>query len=482
MNEGRTRRDPQAHHPGEEEGKGPETDIGTLLIVTSDFPPLAGTNTQRVQSFVRHLPDFGWRCRVITRAVEDMGWIDSGELAHLPPDLAIERVPSPDPFAVRRRRLGARPYDIHAAGEAEWTPSREEAGQGAGIAERARKAVSQWLHDGLDYGWYVPDSSRPWADAAARRGVRIAGEGGADVLLTSCPSYSSHVAGLKIKRRTGLPWVADFRDLWVERPGRRVRSRWHAFRDRHLEAVVLREADRVVVTSPAWQEALCRQHGEWLREKMAWIPNGYDPSKDSGMPRAGDRDRYVLRLVYTGAMDASVSPLPLIEALGRLKERHPHLMGRFQVRLVGYAGHELSRLESAIAGHGLEPYVELLGTQSHERCLREQAEADVLLLFSAPCHRDTITGKSFEYMRSGRPILAMIPRSGAQAQILRAANTAWILDYSDVDGAMRTLERLARGPGAPRVEPRWDYIRQFDRHALAGTLAGVLAALPAGRA
>lgn len=482
MNEGRTRRGPRAHQAGQEEAKGPAPEVGTLLIVASDFPPLAGTNTQRVQSFVRHLPDFGWRCRVITRAVEDMGWIDSGELAHLPPDVAIDRVPSPDPFAVRRRRLGVRPYDIHAAGDVDGAPPREEASRETGGADRIRKAVSQWLHDGLDYGWYVPDSARPWADAAARRGVRIAREGGADVLFTSCPSYSSHVAGLRIKRRTGLPWVADFRDLWVERPGREVRSRWHAFRDRRLEAAVLREADRVVVTSPAWQEDLCRQHGKWLREKMAWIPNGYDPSKDPALPRGGEGDRYVLRFVYTGAMDASVSPLPFIEALGRLKARHPHLVGRFQVRLIGYAGQELSRLESAIAEHGLEPYIELLGTQSHARCLREQAEADVLLLFSAPCHRDTITGKSFEYLRSGRPILAMIPRAGAQARILRAANTAWILDYPDVDGASQTLERLARGPGAPRVEPRWDYIRQFDRHALAGTLAGTLTVLAGGRA
>ncbi|MFA9460967.1 glycosyltransferase [Thiohalorhabdus sp. Cl-TMA] len=464
----------------EEQGARPSASKG-LLVIASDFPPLTGTNTQRVQSFVRHLPDFGWNCRVVTQAVEDMGWIDSGELEHIPESVIVDRVPSPDPFAVRRRRLGMRPLDIHAAEAHRPDPGNgpHEGKSARGLIPLGRRVISGLLFMALDYGWYIPDSTRPWADAAVHRARGVIAEEAPDALLTSCPSYSSHVAGLKVKRRTGVPWVVDFRDLWVNRPGRELRTRFHALRDRRLEALVLQEADGVVVASPAWEEELVRRYGDWVRKKMVWVSNGYDPAKDpfSRVPNKGRERRGAgagIRFVYTGAMDSSVSPAPFLEALGLFKQRSPEAVARFEVRLIGHGESEKDRLAAIVREYGLQEQVAISGPQSHERCLEEQAEADVLLLFSAPCHQHTITGKSFEYMRSGKPVLAMLPETGIQAQLLRSANMAWIFDYRDTDGVQGILGWLARGSGSPRVNPNWEYIRQFDRRALSAKLARLL--------
>ncbi len=77
-----------------------------LLVIASDFPPLAGTNTQRVQSFVRHLPSLGWEPVVVTRDIADLDCIDSSQLSRLRPGLTVIRVKSPDPFRWWARRRG----------------------------------------------------------------------------------------------------------------------------------------------------------------------------------------------------------------------------------------------------------------------------------------------------------------------------------------------------------------------------------------
>lgn len=68
-------------------------------------PPLVGTNTQRIQSFLRHLPKFGWHSTVITQEIDDLPVVDLRDLERIPADARVIRVPNPDPFARRARSV-----------------------------------------------------------------------------------------------------------------------------------------------------------------------------------------------------------------------------------------------------------------------------------------------------------------------------------------------------------------------------------------
>jgi glycosyltransferase involved in cell wall biosynthesis len=313
----------------------------------------------------------------------------------------------------------------------------------------------------------------PWGYMAARRAIGLAQQQHFDVLLTSCPSYSSHVAGLLVKKRIGIPWVADFRDLWVDRPYRHVLSHWHRYVDKRLERAVIRGADQIILASPPWKVRFRETYGESLELKMTVITNGFDREETESKSTKASMDNEVV-FVYTGAMYGSESPAPFLEVLARLKSYAPHLIDPVRVRLIGYAEDELASLLDIIHRAALQEHVAFLPPQPHSRCLMEQMSADVLLLFSGPQHQETIRGKSFEYMATGKPILALIPEHGVQAELLRKAGTAFIVQHGDVTATERVVRDLITQPQLRSVRPNWDFINSFDRRALTAQLAEVL--------
>ncbi len=462
----------------------PESDQRrSVLIVTSDFPPLAGTNTQRVQSFVRHLPAFGWRATVVTQAIEDMEMVDSRDLERLPSGVQVIRIPSPDPFRWYRRKRGGRPIDVTRAGQAaeeRVAPAQVRAvGQASDILKVPLRAASRVAKNALRRYWYVPDPLMPWADAAARASIDLLGSNKFDCLLTSAPSYSSHVAGLKIKLRTQIPWIADFRDLWVGRPYRSLSYAAHEKIDAKLESDVLRHADRVIVASPPWRDVFGERYGADIAAKTEVITNGFEvdsPWPPSPMARTSADTIFV----YTGVMEGAESPEPFLRALKLVGEETPEAVERIRVRFIG-PGAEVDRLRALVSGTILENRIEFLGVRPHAECVSEQARADVLLLLSGEKHVQTIRGKSFEYMATGKAILAVIPEHGTQAEFLRKAGTAVIVSPSNEAAIREAIRPLLTGTGARTLQPDWDYIRQFDRRSLTEKLAGILLECADGR-
>jgi glycosyltransferase involved in cell wall biosynthesis len=444
--------------------------LGSVLLITSDFPPLAGTNTQRVQSFVRHLPAFGWAPIVVTRATADMPCIDSSAVTTAEESSNLVRVTSPDPFKWWSRRAGRR-ADVAAPAAG---PTSTAATQRSGLLNTFRpllvglsRAAHRFLHDFA----YIPDSEMPWAARAAARAIKLARMRNVGALLTSCPSYSSHVAGLRVKRATGLPWVADFRDLWIDRPYRERGGARRRRKEARLEAAVVKESDVIVIASPRWAATFERKYGAAVRDKIVVITNGYEGERRT--PANAARPAGPLRLVYTGAMYPQLSPAPLLQALERLLADKPHLSDRVRVDLAGYGDEEVQRLQSFCRASNLRDVVDFKGTAPHAEAIILQDSADVLLLFSAQGHADTISGKLFEYMATGKPVLALVPPHGIQAELLASAGTGLVVDYDDVAAVRVALERLIEGPGR-QADPNWSYIEQFSRRRLTGALAAEL--------
>jgi len=93
---------------------------------------------------------------------------------------------------------------------------------------------------------------------------------------------SAHLIALTLSRRTGLPWVADFRDPWIGNPFRQAGSaileRWDAL----LERRVLRRATRVVCSTPTMTARLCERL-PFIGGKCSTILNGFDPESFDGI-------------------------------------------------------------------------------------------------------------------------------------------------------------------------------------------------------
>jgi glycosyltransferase involved in cell wall biosynthesis len=167
------------------------------------------------------------------------------------------------------------------------------------------------------------------------------------------------------------------------------------------------------------------------------VSNGFDPDVQPAAPMAGDDG--ALRLVHTGTLSGprGRDPRPLLEAL-----RAHNADGGPKIRLL-LAGRPSVEDERLIAQAGLGDALRHLGLLDRPATLRLQRDADALLLLTGT-HRSEATGKLFEYLASGRPILA-VARDNEAARIVRETGTGETVDGADPAALRSALKRVADG-------------------------------------
>jgi glycosyltransferase involved in cell wall biosynthesis len=307
----------------------------------------------------------------------------------------------------------------------------------------------------------VPDAFRPWVRDAARTAGRLR----PDVLVTFGQPMSDHLAGLALKRRTGIPWVAHFSDPWVDNPFREGSAPVVAL-NRRLEAKVLRGADRLVFTSEETVDLVMRRYPSAIGHKAAVVPHAF-PAAGYG-DVAAPTGRVVVR--HLGAFYGQRSPAPLLRALNLLARRDPAALDDVHVELWGPFETPLEALEE----HGRLPQglVAARGRTSYAHSLELMRGADLLVVIDAPAeHSVFLPSKLVDYLGSRRPIVALTP-PGASARIVEDAG-GWVAPPEDAEAAADALaaalsaarEHRNRDWGNPELIRRYEpgvVARQMD--------------------
>jgi glycosyltransferase involved in cell wall biosynthesis len=306
-----------------------------------------------------------------------------------------------------------------------------------------------------------------WAPFARRKAVRLHRRERFDCVITSSPPESAHLVGTALQRR-GVPWVADVRDAWTFEP---LRPGFPAAPQRRLDEWLERRwlgaADTVVCVS----EPAARDLRERAIADPVLVPNGWDPEADEAGGAAAegeatpesdapesrallDPDR--ISLLYTGRFGSyGRDPRPLVEALGQFARREPEAARRLELVVAG----PLTGAERELLATDVSPArIVAVGSVPRERALGLQREADALLLLASPARSQLLNIKLFEYLASGRPILALAGGTEAGRVIEDIGGEAV---RADDPGAIRAaLERLVDGLGAapsPAAVRRYTY-------------------------
>jgi glycosyltransferase involved in cell wall biosynthesis len=181
------------------------------------------------------------------------------------------------------------------------------------------------------------------------------------------------------------------------------------------------------------------------------IANGFDPCKypdlpTPELPALGDD---AILLVHTGKF-AGVNnrdPRGLFAAIRRLRDESPDTGTRLRLLLAGRLDTDDVRL---VAESGLGEQVVALGELSHAESLALQRRADALALITSP-NGSEATGKLFEYLSAGRPIIALA--GSTVAEIVAETGTGVTVRADDVEGITAQLRRLAGGQLAADYHP-----------------------------
>jgi len=384
--------------------------VKNVLLVTYTFPPQYDVSARRAAKLCKYLPAHGWQPVVLTKDWErDVAAEDrrAYRLSSYPQALdelrgvQIVRAPYRTRDNVLRRahlRLGG-VYEGSAAagGDPGSNGARSAAWSPRGFARRALSLISPTFGD-------FPDPFRGWVDSAVAVGVDVVRRGSIDAICSLCPPASAHIVGSEISRTTGVPWLAQFDDLYSFHLERQRRPEWRRYADgQHRQW--MKQASVAGAITPAMLEYVRRTYG--VEGDVVMV--GFDPDERPVVePDRHDR----LRLAYTGSVyPGDQRPELFFEALDRVVAAHGGHTPPLEVTFAGTGRDaELRQMLAAYPNAARAcVFIERLPPMD---ALRLQREADGLLMFNctAPAPDEgtlSFPAKTFEYLNAGRPILAL---------------------------------------------------------------------------
>lgn len=441
---------------------------GRVLMAAYYFPPLSGSGVFRSIKFAKYLPQFGWQPAVISTDQPPAMWnfSDVSMVSEIPEGMEVVRIP--DLIGSKRQNcvdssrvqaiLGFLRSVLRYSPDADrifarFTQSRE------GCLELfAFPCVAlSWAYDVVQYIEKNMDLDQFEA-----------------VYTTSGP-YSAHLIGFYLKQKYGVPWVADYRDPWT----------FNHYIDEYdptdpeakllyeLESILLHEADCNLTIAENLIPMYVKEF-HLPEERVVSITNGYDEADFTGLKAAAEKTQK-FTINYSGLLYAKHRSLaPVLKAIQQLRVEKKIDISKVQLRIVGEIDEALIQNIGAVG----RQIICHTGYLSHREALQANLDSNLLLLLvgDAPKLKTVYTGKIFEYLRSGRPILALAPKGGVVDQTLRESGHGKAFLSTQTSKIKQMIleeyQRWEREEGTELLHSA--AIEKFERRVLTGQLAQVL--------
>lgn len=434
-----------------------------VLMLAYVFPPFFSVGGSiRVVKFVKYLPAQGWLPVVLT--IDDRR--EYATQRKEGSEALLRDIPSQ--AKIYRTAAGEPPLELLEKGRR----ARQENWLAAVIVNLL-SAVRRWARLYL----LLPDEKITWLPFALRLGRQIVREEGVDVIFATGPPHSVILIGAVLKRVTGKPLILDFRDDWIDTPWHQSKHRPIRWIERRLEQWAVNTSDRVVLVTERSRNTFVDRYPRDPENKFLFIPNGYDPDDYTSLKESTDRPRdSKFTIVHAGSLSDwegwNRSPEGLFRALGRIRQRHPHLSANLAV---AFTGHLPDGYRGMVEAMGLVSMVKEVGHLPREELLRLLKAADLLLAINYDDWSTVIPGKVYDYWGVGGPTILLLSCPGAAQSLVEQHDlgiSALPYDVEAIEHAIVDVYRR-REMGDP-IQVNTADIEGFSREALTGKLAKVL--------
>ena len=377
-----------------------------ILIITYYWPPSGGVGVQRWMNFALQLKAKGWEPMILTPQNPQFEIKDEKQL-EVVSEIFVKKIPIWEPFNFFHNLTGGK--------------EKRNVQQGL-VLEKSSKSLKDkfavWLRGNL----FVPDPRVFWIRKASKAAVDLIQNQHINFLITTGPPHSIHLIGRKVKRKTGIRWMADFRDPW---------SKWDILQKlkttalvryihRSLENAVLKEADVVTTVS--------KRLAKSLGDTVEVLNNGLTIQSTA----LSNPDTNQFTIGYFGMLNELRNPSQLWMVLDQLCREDEEFSNQLQIRIGGIVSEsikeELSKLER------LRGKVTFLGYLPHEQMLKEYQRCNMLLLLlnKSDNSKWILPVKFFEYLAANRMILCLGPKSSDLGDLMYRKEIGEIFAYSDI--------------------------------------------------
>ncbi|RIJ20465.1 glycosyltransferase [Henriciella barbarensis] len=374
----------------------------TFLVITSTFPPRGGSSVQRVAKFCKYAKRMGAEPIVVT-AKFDGGLLDETLLDDLPEDLEVHRVA--DSVLSKNKTLTK-------------------------ITRKLSKA-------------FFLDENAEWRTAAIVEGIKITRSRQIDAIFVSYGSISALLAGAKISYIAKKPLFIDIRDLKNKNRFNRKRITsprpFSSFRIDGIEKRIFNSANAFSVVSKGYHSIL-KNYYNINGKQISLIYNGYD-TEDFFTLRDNvetSSDEKVIR--YIGFITHPDSLHKLIEATAIINQRRRD-EGLKDVHLEIVGSNNPSEYQRIIDRCSGKNWCSFLDYVDHSKAIKLMKSASALVLLQH-AEAGVLTGKLFEYIGSGSPILLLNNNNIELSKVVNEYDLGEVASYQNVAGISKAIDKL----------------------------------------
>jgi len=392
--------------------------MNKVLIITYYWPPSGGAGVQRWLKFAKFLPEFGWEPIILTVDPEYAAYpvTDKSLSSELSANTRVFKTPATDYFSIYKKDKSRIPT--------------------AGFANSVDNTLKGKLLRFIRGNFFIPDPRKGWNKFAFKKGCELIQNENIKHIITTSPPHSTQLIGLNLKKRfPEIKWVADLRDPWTEIYYYKqfYPTFFSKTIDSGYEKSVLKNADRILTVGNSLKESFS-QKVKGIENKTDVISNGYDES-DFKDVRPVNPARFTI--TYVGTL-SDIYPLSgIVNALKKFKSEG----NDFLLRFVGTVpGKSKDFILSGIADSSLE----FITYVAHNEAVNYMMNSSVLLLIipSHSSNKSIITGKLFEYLASGKPILCLGPGDGDAARIIEKCKSGITCGYDETDKISEFMKNI----------------------------------------
>lgn len=430
--------------------------VKRILLIAYYYPPLGGPASIRLGKTVKYLRRKGW----------DIDVISVKNIVYHSLDYELEK----ECQASRVFRTGSlevisllfylrKIASLFRRSRKEKKPLPEKSRVYFSIPDSLRQFLKQVL---------IPDEKIGWFPFACRQGKKLLRSRRYDLIMASIGPATAGMVGYKLSQFSHIPLVIDYRDHWTLHPQASFLTRSHRRRTEAQEAKLLQNASLIITAGRIMREELLAGFCETEKDRIAVIYNGYDdedfPAKLSQEPFPAEKE---VIFTYTGSLYPPITPLYLMKALKFLKNKD-ELPADLQIRFIGNYHKDMLNL---LSDNELSSHLTIIPNLPHREVIREMMMSDILLLLlSTKGGNGILTSKVFEYMRSSKPILAMIPPQSEIAGILQKVGKHYICPMEKIEKIAELVIRAYQNSKSCWVSPsplegmsNNSHLREFSR-------------------
>lgn len=354
-----------------------------VLIIAYHFNKKETIGSIRMRGIAKYLPEYGWNPTILTPQLDCTS----------EPECRYNIIETnyDDITTIWKGKLGFNTQDT----------VKTQLGK---PTYKNKKSFIDYVLKIWDEIFAYPDTNIGWYKHAVKSGEKLLKEGKYNAILSSSNPATCHLVANKLKTLFGIPWVADFRDLWSQNHY----SEHFTLRkilEKRLETTTISAADILTTVSQPLAIKLRENH---RKKQVNTIMNGFDPE----FKNPGTKTTEKFTIVYTGALyQGKRDPEPLFQATSELINSGKISSSDIEIL---FFGTDDDWLFNDIRKYNLEKVIKVCGPISREESILQQRKAQVLLLltWNHPAEKGVYTGKLFDYLAAQRPVLAMgIPGS-----------------------------------------------------------------------